>query len=137
MTLPGTGGSSPLVQIEVNGVSADKTTAVSSSAPSGEAPSWARLTPQEQAIHLKAQRTAKVRVAQMRISEPDALRQGLRGGDIYGALQSSIDVAREEFQRSYVSASPTMVDYLHLELLRSLAHDDGGLLGQGYPGPLV
>jgi hypothetical protein len=30
-----------------------------------------------------------------------------------------------------------MVDYLHLEILRSLAHDDDRLLGPEYPGPMV
>jgi hypothetical protein len=30
-----------------------------------------------------------------------------------------------------------MVDYLHLEILRSLARDDDRLLGQSYPGPMV
>ena len=30
-----------------------------------------------------------------------------------------------------------MVDYLHLELLRTLANDDADLLGSEYPGPMV
>jgi hypothetical protein len=30
-----------------------------------------------------------------------------------------------------------MVDYLHLEIVRSLAHDDDRLLGSSYPGPMV
>ena len=98
---------------------------------------WSKLTPQEQAAHLKAQRTARVRVAQMRISESDALRKGAQAGDIYRALRSSIDAAREEFQQSYIAQSPTMVDYLHLELVRSLARDDSSLLGRDYPGPIV
>jgi hypothetical protein len=29
------------------------------------------------------------------------------------------------------------VDYLHLELVRTLANDDVELLGQDYPGPMV
>ena len=30
-----------------------------------------------------------------------------------------------------------MVDYLHLELMRTLANDDADLLGKEYPGPMV
>jgi hypothetical protein len=30
-----------------------------------------------------------------------------------------------------------MVDYLHLELTRTLANEDPDLLGSTYPGPLV
>jgi hypothetical protein len=29
-----------------------------------------------------------------------------------------------------------MVDYLHLELVRSLARDNSQLMGQNYPGPI-
>jgi hypothetical protein len=99
--------------------------------------SWSSLTPEEQTVHLKAQRTARVRVAQIRISESDALRKGVQTADIYGALRQSIDEAREEFRRTYVLPTPTMVDYLHLELTRSLAHDDTRLLGHDYPGPIA
>ena len=53
------------------------------------------------------------------------------------ALREQIDTARQQFQKSFLSKSPTMVDYLHLEILRSLAHDDDRLLGQNYPGPMV
>lgn len=98
---------------------------------------WKNLTPEEQALHLRAQRTAKVRVAQIRISESEALRRGVQACDIYGALRPSIEAARAEFQQAYMSQTPTMVDYLHLEITRSLAHEDSRLLGQDYPGPIV
>ena len=29
-----------------------------------------------------------------------------------------------------------MVDYLHLELIRSLARENSRLMGQNYPGPI-
>lgn len=106
-------------------------------APAGEPAAWSKLTPEEQALHLRAQRTARVRVAQMRISEFEALRTGAQAGNIYGALRDSIDRAREEYQRTFSSQSPDMVDYLHLELVRSLAHDDSRLLGRDYPGPVA
>jgi hypothetical protein len=120
----------PLVQIAG--------TANGTSAGTADVPaSWAKLTPEQQALHLRAQRTARVRVAQMRIGESEALRRGIQSGSIYGALRTSIDAARDEFQRAYVSGSPTMVDYLHLEMMRSLAHGDTNLLGRDYPGPIT
>jgi hypothetical protein len=30
-----------------------------------------------------------------------------------------------------------MVDYIHVELLRTLANDDAELLGEDYPGPMA
>ncbi len=101
------------------------------------ATTWAKLTAEEQALHLRAQRTARVRVAQIRISESEGLRKGTQSGNVYEALRPSIDAARAEYQKLYMSQSSTMVDYLHLELVRSLAHDDDRILGPEYPGPLV
>ncbi|HEY4088395.1 MAG TPA: hypothetical protein VGM43_20835, partial [Bryobacteraceae bacterium] len=87
--------------------------------------------------HLRAQRTARVRVAQIRISEAAALRKGVQERDIYQALRRSIDAARGEFRQNHMTQMPGMVDYLHLELVRSLAHDNEKLLGAGYPGPMA
>ena len=98
---------------------------------------WWDLSRTEQQKHLAAQRFARVQVAEMRLASADAVRRGRAARDIYGVLASSIDAAREKFREKHVTASPTMVDYLHLELVRSLADDDGNLLGPNYPGPLV
>lgn len=101
------------------------------------APAWESLTPDEQKLHLQAQRMARLRVAEMRLYHEKELRNGAAANDIYSALQHQIDSAREQFLQSFLSKSPTMVDYLHLELLRSLAGDDDRLLGHNYPGPMV
>jgi hypothetical protein len=52
-------------------------------------------------------------------------------------VRARIDTARESFRKKFFSATPTMVDYLHLELVRTLANDDPELLGNDYPGPLA
>jgi hypothetical protein len=101
------------------------------------ASSWKDLSPEEQKIHLQAQRMARVRVAEIRLEQEDALRAGMAVKDIYGALRFPIDTARLQFLNTYISKSPTMVDYLHLEILRTLAGDDDQLLGTSYPGPMV
>lgn len=97
---------------------------------------WSKLTPEEQALHLRAQRFARVRTAQIRISEPEDLRKGTQQADIYLALRPSIDAARDEYERSFMARSHTMVDYLHLEFVRSLAREDSRLMGHNYPGPI-
>jgi hypothetical protein len=98
---------------------------------------WEELSPDDQKLHLQAQRVARVRVAELRLYNAEELRKGTFDGDIYGALREGIDAARTAFLQSFLSKSPTMVDYLHLEILRSLAHDDDRLLGKEYPGPMV
>jgi hypothetical protein len=99
--------------------------------------SWDELAPEDQKLHLQAQRMARVRVAEMRLYHESELRSGVAAGDIYDSLRNEVDAARNQFLQTFLSKSPTMVDYLHLEILRSLAHDDDRLLGQSYPGPMV
>jgi len=101
------------------------------------ASAWESLSPADRKLHLRAQRFARVQVAEMRLYRAEAVAAGRARGDLYGALQEAIDVARDTFQRDFLAASPTMVDYLHLELLRTLAHDDSACLGAHYPGPLI
>jgi len=103
----------------------------------GQHKEWRALSRGEQHLHLAAQRFARVQVAEMRLSSLDVVRSASEARDIYGALKSPIDAARAEFREKHMTSSPTMVDYLHLELVRSLANDDAILLGPNYPGPLV
>jgi hypothetical protein len=98
---------------------------------------WSDLSHEDQTLHLQAQRVARVKVAEMRLYRSEELRKGVSEANIYGALRNEIDQARTEFLQAFLSKSPTMVDYLHLEILRSLAHDDDRILGQDYPGPMV
>lgn len=99
--------------------------------------SWNDLTPEDQKLHLQAQRMARVRVAEMRLYHEPELRRGVDACDIYGSLRDHIDPARDQFLQTFLSKSRTMVDYLHLEILRSLAHGDDRILGYTYPGPMV
>ena len=98
---------------------------------------WDALPREEQQIHLSAQRFARVRVAEMRLQHPDGVLAGRARRNLYASLREPMDAARQAFHEKYFAHCPTMVDYLHLEVVRTLAHDDAELLGQDYPGPLV
>lgn len=108
-------------------------------APAPPAPlsAWDALPAEDQAIHLRAQRYARVQVAEMRLLDGAAVESGRTQRNLYGALRSRIDHARVTFRQSYFAPCSNMVDYLHVELVRTLAHDDADLLGKDYPGPLV
>ena len=106
-------------------------------APSQPASAWDRLPPEEQRIHLRAQRFARVEAAGMRLFQGDAVRAGRAGRNLYDTLRNSIDAAREAFRLSFFAPCSSMVDYLHLEMVHTLANDDPDLLGNNYPGPVV
>ncbi len=108
-----------------------------SAAPSSPAPDWDDLSAADRQLHLRAQRFARVKVAEMRLYRPDAVKAGRAQQDLYSALQDAIDPAREGFRQEFVTASKTMVDYFHLELVRTLANGDPAWLGGKYPGRLA
>lgn len=101
------------------------------------APDWDDLSAADRQLHLRAQRFARTKVAEMRLYRPDAVKAGRARQDLYSALQDAIDEGRESFRQTFLTATPTMVDYFHLELLRTLAHDNPAWLGGNYPGRLV
>jgi hypothetical protein len=99
-------------------------------------PSWSDLGRTEQAVHLRAQRFARSIVAELLLHKREAVQRGRTSSNLYGTLREEIDEGRDAFRRQFIESCPSMVDYLHLELVRSLAHDDSHLLGSDYPGPL-
>jgi hypothetical protein len=100
-------------------------------------PIWDSLSPEDRRLHLRAQRFARVQVAEMRLYRPDAVKAGRAQGDLYSALQEPIDSARQAFRQTFVLATPTMADYFHQELLGTLANNNAAWLGEKYPGPLL
>jgi hypothetical protein len=92
---------------------------------------------EDQDLRLKAQRFARNQVAEIILYKSEIVKNGRAGSDLYTSLKVEIDLARDAFRRGFLSGSSMMADYLHLELVRTLANDDVQLLGSDYPGPLV
>ena len=86
--------------------------------------------------HARAQRFARVRVAEIRLYRADQVRDGRVNRDLYSLLRDDIDRGREDFRAEF-GAIDSMKDYFHQEVLRTLAHNDAALLGPDYPGPLL
>lgn len=87
--------------------------------------------------HLRAQRFARVRVAEIQLYHAAQMKSGRASGDVYAALKTQIDAAREAYREKFLTPVNGTADYLHQEFVRTLANDDAALLGPGYPGPLV
>ncbi len=107
-------------QIATQPVAASSHTRVPNSA---ALPSWADLNQDQRLLHIRAQRFARVKVAEMQLSRPDACHAGRQQGDLYLLLRQEIDKARDTYRRQFMTI-PSMVDYLHLELVRIAAEGD-------------
>jgi hypothetical protein len=105
--------------------------------PVKRASSWDDLPSSEQQIHLRAQRFARVHASTMRLNQPTAVQAGRLHHNLYEMLREPIDEARGLYRTDFFDQCSSMVDYLHLELVHTLANDDAELLGSEYPGPLV
>lgn len=88
----------------------------------------------DQDLPLRAQRFARVKVAEIQLYDATAVKRGRAARDLYGTLKPQIDAAREAFRERFLMAGQQVADYLHTELLRTLANDDAELLGPSYPG---
>ena len=85
---------------------------------------------------LRAQKFARLRVAEIQLYAADQVAAGRAAGNLYSTLRAAIDEARKGFQREFLTQTRGIPDYLHEELVRVLAHNNEALLGPDYPGPL-
>jgi len=88
-------------------------------------------------LHLRAQRFARVKVAEIQLYHAMTVREARAAGNLYEALKVEIDAARELFRERFLKDPAGITDYLDQELVRTLANDDSAKLGPGYPGPLA
>lgn len=99
-------------------------------------PPWINLSESQRELHRKAQRFSRVSVAEMQLARPEACRAGREHNNLYMFLQKEIDKARENYRKQFLT-TPTMVDYLHLELIANAAQGNEKILGADYPGQLL
>jgi len=99
--------------------------------------SWDELSQEQRELHMRAQRFARVQVAEMRLFKDDAVKSGRRDANIYLRLRAEIDEARDRYLSQFLDGQPHMRDYLHGELVETLAIDNPQLMGPDYPGPLA
>jgi hypothetical protein len=99
-------------------------------------PAWGALSDRERTVHIRARRFARVKVAEMQLYRPEACNSGRGQNNLYLHLKQDIDNAREVFRNQFMT-TPNIVDYLHLELVGTLAESDETRLGADYPGQMV
>jgi hypothetical protein len=99
-------------------------------------PPWMDLNEDERLVHVRARRFSRSAVAEMELGRPESCRAGREQNSLYMFLQAEIDKARDNYRKQFMTI-PSMVDYLHLELVNTAAEGDEHKLGADYPGQLL
>jgi hypothetical protein len=91
-----------------------------------------RLTTEEQELHRRANRVAKVSMQDIKMLRPEQVRLGREHKDICIRLKDDIEKAHREYDRRFRPIMDHPVDYFYRWLVEILADGDASLLGE-YP----
>jgi hypothetical protein len=103
-----------------------------------EAFELANLPREEQELHRRANRVAKVAMQDIKLLQPKEVRQGREHKDICVRLRTDIDKARKEYDRRFRAIQDHPVDYFYDWMVEILADGDATALGEyPYPSPVL
>jgi hypothetical protein len=94
----------------------------------------ASMSPEEEEVHKKARRFAKLLVDEIKLYNQAKVVEGRAHKDIYARLKDDIDKSRATYDKRYGSTSASSGNYFTRELIRILTNDDVSLLGDGFSG---
>lgn len=84
--------------------------------------------------HNNARRFARLLVSEIKLYNPEKLREGRDERDIYDRLRDAIDRSRKMYDERVKPPVAGTFDYFHYELVNDLAEGDESKLGPTYPG---
>jgi hypothetical protein len=105
-----------------------------------EAPSFdlAALPADQQELHRRANRVAKVAMQDIKLLRPKDVRLGREHRDICHRLRSELDKARKEYDRRFRTILDHPIDYFHHWMVEILAGGDSAAVGEyPYPSPVL
>jgi hypothetical protein len=91
-----------------------------------------RLTSEQQELHRRANRVAKVSMQDIKMLRPEQVRQGREHKDICIRLKDDIEKAHREYDRRFRPIMDHPVDYFYRWMVEILAEGDASALGE-YP----
>jgi hypothetical protein len=98
----------------------------------------ANLPREEQELHRRANRVAKVAMQDIKLLQPKEVRLGREHKDICVRLRVDIDKARKEYDRRFRAIQDHPVDYFYDWMVEILADGDAQALGEyPYPSPVL
>lgn len=98
----------------------------------------ASLPHDEQDMHKRANRVAKVSMQDIKMLKPEEVRKGREQKDICTRLRGELDKARKEYDRRFQKILDHPVDYFHHWMVEVLGGGDPEALGEyPYPSPVA
>jgi hypothetical protein len=91
-----------------------------------------RLSPEEQELHRRANRVAKVSMQDIKMLRPEQVRLGRENKDICIRLKDDIEKAHREYDRRFKPIMDHPVDYFYRWMVEILAEGNAHALGE-YP----
>jgi hypothetical protein len=93
----------------------------------------ATIAPGDEEVHKKARRFAKLLVDEIKLYNQAKVNEGRQNRDLYERLREDIEKSRATYDKRYGQTPASQGDYFTLEVVRILADNDRGLMGDGFP----
>jgi len=87
----------------------------------------------EDELHKKARRFAKLLVEEIKLYNQPRVEEGRQHKDLYDRLKVDIEKSRSTYDKRYAESAVASSDYFTQELVRILAENDVSLMGAGFP----
>jgi len=103
--------------------------AMAASAPTSAA---AGSVSEEDELHKKARRFAKLLVEEIKLYNQPRVEEGRQHKDLYERLKVDIEKSRSTYDKRYAESAVASADYFTQELIRILADNDASLMGASF-----
>ena len=90
------------------------------------------VSPEDQDVHRKAQRFARLLVDEIKLYNQARVAEGRKNKDLYDRLKDAIEKSRTTYQKRYGNTVAASVNYFQDEVIRSLAEDDISIMGANF-----
>ncbi len=97
-----------------------------------EIPSGPPMSPEDEELHRKAKRFARLLVDEIKLYNKSKLAEGRSNKNLYDVLKDPIDKSRATYQKRYGSTVAASGNYFEDEMKRSLAEDDLSVMGPNF-----
>ncbi len=88
--------------------------------------------PEDQGVHRKAQRFARLLVDEIKLYNQAKVAEGRKNKDLYDRLKQAIEKSRGTYQKRYGNTVAASGNYFQHEIIRSLAEDDLSIMGANF-----